>query len=61
MTNQHKDRHMHYCVPREGCAGLSVCVCVCAVKSYVYIFVTLYLDQRRQNHLSFGHSSLCVR
>lgn len=50
MTNQHNDRHMHGRVPREEYAG----VCV----SYVCIFVTLYLDQRRQNHLSFGHSSL---
>lgn len=45
---------MHYCVPYVRCAS---CVCV----SCVYMFVTLYLDQRRQNHLSFGHSSLCVQ
>lgn len=55
MTNQQNDRHMHYCVPYEGYAGKYICV------SCVFNLVTLYLDQRRQNHLSFGPGSLCVQ
>lgn len=48
----------HALLRASWCAG--VCVCVCQ-QYCVYILVALYLNQRRQNHLSFGHSSLCVQ